>query len=259
MFRLDGTVALVSGGAGATGAAHGEVFTAAGASVVLADIDDGRSTADELGDSARFTHLDVTDTQSWHDAVQFALSTYGRLDILVNNAGICPVAAFDDTDAALMTRVLAVNTVGPLLGMQAAARSMQPGSVIINIASIDGLRGVAGLAAYGASKAALKTLSKTAALELAPNGISVLCLHPGGIDTPMMYEAGNALMELAGVPADQADIGAALKTMIPLGRVAQPREIAEWSAFLAAKGAATATGADFVIDGGYTAGGNAGI
>jgi 3alpha(or 20beta)-hydroxysteroid dehydrogenase len=237
------------------------VFVAAGAKVVLSDIDDttGQQVADKLGDTAAYTHLDVTSADEWAEAVERTVQTFGRIDVLVNNAGICPVASFDATTAELFSQVLAVNTLGPFLGMQAAARAMGPGSVVINIASIDGLRGVAGLSAYGSSKAALKTLSKTAALEFAPKGISVLCLHPGGIDTPMMYEAGNKLMELAGVPADQADIGAALKTMIPQGRVARPEEIAEWSAFLVAKGASVATGSDFIIDGGFTAGGNAGM
>jgi 3alpha(or 20beta)-hydroxysteroid dehydrogenase len=261
MIDLTGKVALVTGGAGATGAAHGRVFVAAGAAVLLTDVQDaaGDVVVSELGEAGAYLRHDVTSEQGWRDAVAYAVDRLGGLDILVNNAGICPVASIDRMSAASFTEVLSVNTLGPFLGIQAAARVMKPGSVIINIASIDGLRGVAGLAAYGASKAALKTLSKTAALELAPKGISVLCLHPGGIDTPMMYEAGNKLMELAGVPADQADIGAALQSMIPLGRVARPEEIAEWSAFLAARGAATATGADFVIDGGYTAGGNAGI
>lgn len=261
MIDLTGKVALVTGGAGATGAAHGRVFVAAGAGVVLTDVHDdaGNAVAAELGESGGYLHHDVTSEQAWRDAVAYAVDRFGGLDILVNNAGICPVAPIERMSGAAFSEVLAVNTLGAFLGIQAAARVMKPGSVIINIGSIDGLRGVAGLSGYGASKAAMKTLSKTAALELAPKGISVLCLHPGGIDTPMMYEAGNRLMELAGVPAGQADIGAALKTMIPLGRVARPEEIAEWSAFLAARGAATATGADFVIDGGYTAGGNAGI
>lgn len=261
MFDLSGKVALVTGGAGATGAAHGTVFVAAGAKVVLTDVRDeaGKASAAELGDSGGYLHHDVTSEQAWRDAVAYTTDTFGGLDVLVNNAGICPVAPIEGMSSVEFSQVLSVNTLGTFLGIQAAARVMRPGSVIINVASIDGLRGVAGLSAYGASKAAMKALSKTAALELAPKGISVLCLHPGGIDTPMMYEAGNKLMELAGVPADQADIGAALRTMIPLGRVARPEEIAEWSAWLAAQGAATTTGSDFVIDGGYTAGGNAGI
>jgi len=260
MPNLDGKVVLITGAAGGNGLAHAEVFATSGAKVVLSDTDHGSGEAAAARiPGARYMPLDVTSAEDWGTAVDFAVSTFGRIDALINNAGICPVASLDATTADLFTRVLAVNTLGTFLGMQAAARVMQPGSVIINISSIDGLRGVPGLAAYGASKAAVKTLSKTAALELAPKGISVLCLHPGGIDTPMMYDAGNALMELAGVPADQVDIGAALKATIPLGRVAQPAEIAEWSAFLVARGGATATGSDIVIDGGYTAGGNAGI
>jgi 3alpha(or 20beta)-hydroxysteroid dehydrogenase len=261
MIDLSGRVALVTGGAGATGAAHGRVFVAAGARVVLSDVRDdaGRAVTAELGEAGAYVNHDITSAEAWRAAVAYAADTFGSLDILVNNAGICPVASIEQMSASAFSEVLSVNTLGAFLGIQAATRLMKPGSVIINIGSIDGLRGVAGLSAYGASKAAMKALSKTAALELAPKGISVLCLHPGGIDTPMMYAAGNKLMELAGVPADQADIGAALTAMIPLGRVAQPEEIAEWSAFLAARGAATATGSDFVIDGGYTAGGNAGI
>ena len=147
MSSLEGKVALITGAAGGTGAAHAEVFAAAGAKVVLADIadDSGRAGADKLGaGAARYTHLDVTSTEGWAEAVALAVDSFGKLDILVNNAGICPVASLDGTSAELMSQVLGVNTIGPLLGMQAAARVMDRGSVIINIASIDGLRGVAG-------------------------------------------------------------------------------------------------------------------
>jgi 3alpha(or 20beta)-hydroxysteroid dehydrogenase len=257
MLDLTGRVALISGGARGLGAAHGEVFASLGARVMLGDIDREGGAAAASAAGVAFTPLDVTSERSWADAVADTVATHGRIDVLVNNAGICPVGFIEDTSAELFSQVLAVNTLGVFLGMQAAARAMEPGGVIINVASIDGLRGVAGLSAYGASKAALKSLSKTAALEFAPKGISVLCLHPGGIDTAMMYESGNKLMALAG--AADIDINDALKATIPQGRVARPAEIAEWSAFLVAKGAAVATGSDFVIDGGYTAGGNAGI
>jgi len=256
MSRLEGKVALVTGGARGLGAAHARVFVGEGARVVLGDVNDAgaKEVAGSLGDAASSVRLDVTSAADWDAAVAHTVDLFGRLDVLVNVAGICPVGRLVDMEPEEFARVMTVNHFGDFLGIRAAAKVMGRGSVIINIGSLDAMRATVGLGAYISSKYAIRGLSKTAAAELAPAGIRVLCLHPGAMDTPMMYEAGNELMELAGVPAGQVDIAAALPQAIPVGRVADPAEIAGWSAFLASDAAAYATGVDILVDGGLSLG-----
>src|SRR5262245_8627096 len=135
MLDLTGRVALISGGAQGLGAAHGEVFAALGARVMLGDIDRERGEQLAAASSAEvaFTPLDVTSEQSWAEAMAATVATFGGVDVLVNNAGICPVGLIEDTPAAVFSQVLAVNTLGVFLGIQAAARHLPPGGVIINI------------------------------------------------------------------------------------------------------------------------------
>jgi len=256
MNRLEGKVALVTGGAQGLGAAHAQAFVAEGARVVLADVNDaaGKEVASAIGDAVAYVHLDVTDPVGWADALAFITDTYAAPDILINNAAICPVSPIVDMDPAAFLDVLKIIPFGMFLGIRAVAPAMPRGGVIINIGSLDAMRATAGLSAYISAKYAVRGLTKTAALELAPAGIRVLCIHPGAMETPMMHSSGNQLMTMAGVEPDQVDIEAVLKTTIPVGRVAQPLEIAGWSVFLASEAGGYATGSEILVDGGLSLG-----
>jgi 3alpha(or 20beta)-hydroxysteroid dehydrogenase len=256
MQQLAGRTALITGAAHGLGAAHARVFVDEGARVVLGDIDDaaGKELADALGANATYTHLDVTSDEDWSHAVAHAVDTFGGLDVLANVAGVCPVGLIADTSMHMLCRTLMVNQVGPFLGIQAAAKVLPPGGVIINIGSVDALRGAAGLSAYVQTKFALRGITKTAALELAAQGIRVVIIHPGAMDTQMMYDSGNALIDLSGGNSAEVDIAAAVNDLVPLKRVAQPEEVAGWSVFLASDAARYATGSEIVVDGGLTLG-----
>jgi 3alpha(or 20beta)-hydroxysteroid dehydrogenase len=240
MGRVDGKVAVISGGARGMGASHARALVAEGASVVAGDIldDEGKALADELGDAARFVHLDVTQPDQWKQAVQTAVDTFGHLDVMVNNAGIVNGNMLAQFELAEWQRIIDVNLTGTFLGMQAAVEPMiAAGSgSIINISSVEGLRGSPGLYGYVASKWGVRGLAKAAALELAPHKIRVNSIHPGFIRTPMT----------AGIPEDFLQI--------PLGRGAEPAEVSATVLFLASDEASYTTGAEFVIDGGLTVG-----
>lgn len=240
MGRVDGKVAVISGGARGMGASHARALVAEGASVVAGDIldDEGTALADELGDAARFVHLDVTQPDQWKQAVQTAVDTFGHLDVMVNNAGIVNGNMLAQFELAEWQRIIDVNLTGTFLGMQAAVEPMiaAGGGSIINISSVEGLRGSPGLYGYVASKWGVRGLAKAAALELAPHKIRVNSIHPGFIRTPMT----------AGIPEDFLQI--------PLGRGAEPAEVSATVLFLASDEASYTTGAEFVIDGGLTVG-----
>ena len=165
MGRLDGKVALVTGGARGQGAAEGELFRAEGAEVYLTDVlaDEGKETAERLG--ATFIEHDVTDTAVWNSIVKDIEGKHGRLDVLVNNAGIFQMETMVDTDRELWDRMIAINQTGVFLGMQAVAPLMiaQNSGSIINISSIAGLRGAGSAFAYGATKWAVRGMTKSAA------------------------------------------------------------------------------------------------
>ena len=222
------------------GAAHARTLVAEGASVVAADIldDQGAALAEELGDAARFVHLDVTDPQQWQAAVQTAVEAFGKLDVLVNNAGIVNGNTLQGFALADWQRILDINLTGTFLGMQAAADPMiaAGGGSIINISSVEGLRGSPGLHGYVASKFAVRGLTKSVALELAPHRIRANSIHPGFIRTPMTE----------GIPEDFLQI--------PLGRGADPEEVSQTVLFLASDESSYTTGTEFIIDGGLTAG-----
>jgi 3alpha(or 20beta)-hydroxysteroid dehydrogenase len=240
MGRVDGKVAVISGGARGMGASHARALVAEGASVVAGDIldDEGTALAGELGDAARFVHLDVTQPDQWKQAVQTAVDTFGHLDVMVNNAGIVNGNMLAQFELAEWQRIIDVNLTGTFLGMQAAVEPMiaASGGSIINISSVEGLRGSPGLYGYVASKWGVRGLAKAAALELAPHKIRVNSIHPGFIRTPMT----------AGIPEDFLQI--------PLGRGAEPAEVSATVLFLASDEASYTTGAEFVIDGGLTVG-----
>jgi 3alpha(or 20beta)-hydroxysteroid dehydrogenase len=245
--RLEGKVAVISGAARGQGEAEARLFVAEGAKVVLGDVleDEGRAVADSLGDAARFVRLDVTDEASWDAAVGLAEREFGTLNVLVNNAGIVLFANLMDTSLDDFNRVVRVNSAGVFLGMKAAIPALRRagGGSIVNISSDAGMSGMAGIFAYTASKWAVRGMTKAAAVELGREGIRVNSVHPGGIDTPMVRPAG-----MEGV-----DMSGAFKR-IPLKRIGRPEEVAALVLFLASDESSYSTGAEFIVDGGASAG-----
>jgi 3alpha(or 20beta)-hydroxysteroid dehydrogenase len=242
--RLQGKVALITGAARGQGEAEARLFVAEGARVVLADVRDelGEKVAASLGEAARYVHLDVAQEADWQRAVALAEAEFGRLDILVNNAGIpgefCPT---EDCTLESYQRTIAVNQIGPFLGMKTAIPALRRagGGSIVNVGSVAGLHGLPGMVAYGASKWALRGMTKAVALEVGRDNIRVNALHPGSVETPMMHPD----LDRAALARDQA-----------IQRVARPEEMASAALFLASDESAFVTGADLAADAGLTAG-----
>jgi 3alpha(or 20beta)-hydroxysteroid dehydrogenase len=239
-MKLDGEVALVSGGARGMGETHSRALVAEGARVIVADILDepGEALARELGENAVYVHLDVTEEQSWADAVAAAETAFGTVTVLVNNAGIANAAPFEQYTLEMWNAIIAVNQTGVFLGIRAVVPGMKRlkhGS-IINISSVEGVRGGAFLHGYVASKFAVRGLTKSASQELGGYGIRVNSVHPGFIETAMT----------AGIDSKQLQI--------PMHRGARPEEVSRMIVFLASEDASYSTGAEFVVDGGMTAG-----
>jgi NAD(P)-dependent dehydrogenase (short-subunit alcohol dehydrogenase family) len=249
MDRLKGKVALISGGARGQGASEARMFAAEGARVVIADVLDQESAslAEEINrkaghQAALAFHLDVTRAADWRAAVETATREFGGLDILVNNAGILNVKGIGETSEEEWDAIVTVNQKGVWLGMKCAIPALRArgGGSIINISSIYGLVGSAGSAAYHGSKGAVRLLSKAAAVQYAPEKIRVNSVHPGVIKTPMVD-----------IFADQ-DL-AAIANLAPMKRAGTPEEVAWVVLFLATDEASFVTGAEYVVDGGYTA------
>jgi 3alpha(or 20beta)-hydroxysteroid dehydrogenase len=237
--RLADKVAVITGGARGQGAAEGALFAAEGAVVYLTDVrtEEGEKAAAAAG--ASFLEHDVTSPSRWREIVDQVVAQHGRLDVLVNNAGIFHAATMADTPLETWQRLVAINQTGVFLGMQTVAPQMkaQRSGSIINISSVAGIRGTSICFAYGATKWAVRGMTKSAAQELGPFGVRVNSIHPGIIDTPM----------LEGHPLD------ALTVNTPLARVAHADEVARLALWLASDENSYATGAEFVIDGGMTA------
>jgi 3alpha(or 20beta)-hydroxysteroid dehydrogenase len=250
MGRLDGKVALVTGAARGMGQAEARLFAREGARVVVADVldDEGAAVANEIGPAARFQHLDVASETGWAAAIAAATGAFGRLDVLVNNAGIVIPSLLRDLSLENWRRVIDVNQTGVFLGMRAAIPALEAagGGSIVNVSSIDGLIGMDLVFAYVASKFAVRGMTKTGALELALLGIRVNSLHPGFVHTRMGNPAGD--------PAARTLLDRYGKRRIPLGRPAEPQEIANLALFLASDESSYCTGSEFVADGGFTAG-----
>ena len=236
MGRVEGKVVLISGGARNIGGASARMLVAEGAKVVIGDLldEEGQALADELGDPARYVHLDVTSEGDWAAAVALAVAEFGGLHVLFNNAGIFNGGQLQRYEREQWQQMLDVNLTGAFLGMQAAADAMiaSGGGSIINTSSIEGLRGTPWAHGYVASKWGLRGLTKSAAMELAPHGIRVNSLHPGRIRTPATDAMPDDLIP------------------IPLGRPGLPDEVATFVLFLASDESSFATGAEFVMDGG---------
>ncbi len=221
------------------GAEHARQLVAEGARVVIGDIldDEGKALAGELAEAARYVPLDVTQPDQWQAAVATAVDDFGKLDVLVNNAGIINGSSLQKFSLEKWRQILDVNLTGTFLGIQASIEPMiaAGGGSIINVSSIEGLRGAPWAHGYVASKWGVRGLAKSAALELAPHKIRVNSLHPGLIRTPMT----------ANIPDDLVTI--------PLGRPAEPAEVSTFVVFLASDESAYATGSEFVMDGGLVA------
>jgi 3alpha(or 20beta)-hydroxysteroid dehydrogenase len=250
MGRLDGKVALITGGARGMGKSHVRHFVAEGARVVSGDIldDRGQYVADGLGaGSCRYAHLDVTSEADWAAAAALAVEAFGRLDVLVNNAGVLKFASIAEMPLDDFRRILEVNAVGCWLGMKAVIEPMKAagGGSIVNISSIEGFTGAAGLSAYSASKFAVRGMTKVAAQELGRFGIRVNSVHPGGVLTRMTLEQAATF--------DRVDGDAFLRSL-PIARFAEPVEISRLVAFLASDESSYSTGSEFVADGGILSG-----
>jgi 3alpha(or 20beta)-hydroxysteroid dehydrogenase len=246
-LKVRGKVALVTGAARGMGEAIARRLVAEGAQVVLGDVldDAGKAVADELGEMARYIHLDVTSTQDWDEAVATTEREFGRLDVLVNNAGILRFGAVTADNEADIRALVEVNQLGVQWGMRAAVPAMLRAGAgsIVNISSIEGIGGGAYLSGYTATKFAVRGMTKAAALELGKKGIRVNSVHPGAIRTDMV------LSQTGG--SEQAERYIASKTA--LERMGEPGEVAAAAVFLASDDASYITGAELCVDGGASA------
>jgi len=252
--RVHGKVALVTGGASGLGAETARRLAREGAAVVLTDLaaQAGRAVADEIaaaGGTAAFLPHDVTDEARWAEVVELVLSRFSRLDVLVNSAGIGrggqPIleATFE-----AWREIVAINLDGTFLGVKAVAPAMAAAGAgsIVNLSSILGKVGQPGAAAYCASKGGVLMLTKAVALELAPLGVRVNSVHPGYIETPMV---ANAFRD----SGNENELRDLIVSRHAMGRLGVPREIADAIVFLASDESSFMTGAELVVDGGYTA------
>jgi len=251
MGKLDGKVAIITGGARGQGEAEVRRFVAEGASVVFGDVLDdlGEKVASDVGDAATYVHHDVRREEAWNDLIALAKDRHGGVDVLINNAGVLDFGTLThETSLEAYMRLVEINQIGVFLGMRAVIPAMlerRKGS-IVNISSTNGFAGYGGTIAYTASKFAVRGMTKTAALEYGKAGIRVNSIHPGGIDTPMTRTEDLGDM----TQADQD----AMYDSFALARVGKPEEVANLALFLASDESSYCTGAEFLVDGGMLAG-----
>ncbi len=249
-MRLEGKVALISGGARGMGAVEARFFADEGAKVVIGDIleEEGRQVETEIttaGGEAQFVKLDVTKEEDWSRAVETAVDRFGKLNVLVNNAGIGGSGRLGDLSRGAWEEIMEVNSTGVYLGTKAAIPAMQQagGGSIINISSQLGIVGAdISHPAYQASKGSVRILTKAIAIRYAKDNIRCNSVHPGPIDTPMTASR-----------RDDAEFNEKLISKVPMGRIGQPEEVATGVLYLASDESSYVTGAELVIDGGWVA------
>jgi NAD(P)-dependent dehydrogenase (short-subunit alcohol dehydrogenase family) len=249
-MRMEGKVALISGGARGMGATEARLFAKEGAKVVIGDVleVEGRKVEAEIneaGGEALFVRLDVTREEDWDRAVKATVRRFQKLNVLVNNAGISGVGRAEDLSRGEWERVMEVNSTGVFLGTKAVIGEMRKagGGSIINISSQLGIvGGDASNPAYQASKGAVRIFSKNVAVQYARDNIRCNSVHPGPIETPMSADRRRdpAFMK-------------ALMSKVPMGRIGQPEEVAYGVLYLASDESAYVTGSELVIDGGWVA------
>lgn len=245
MGRFENTVVIVTGAARGQGAVEARMFAAEGATVVLGDVLDAEvaAVAAEIGGKSTSVHLDVSNEADWANAIATAQGL-GRFRVLVNNAGIIRPAAIEDTTLEDYLSVIHINQVGCFLGMRMAVGPLRNngGGAIVNISSIDGMRGSNGLVSYAASKWAVRGMTKVAAMEFGRFGVRVNSVHPGGVNTVM------------GNPDQREDMKTIPYQFQPIARIGESSEIAEAVLFLASDAASYITGTELVVDGGTITG-----
>jgi NAD(P)-dependent dehydrogenase (short-subunit alcohol dehydrogenase family) len=264
-FRLDGKVALITGAGRGIGAVCAEILSQAGARVVISDILDekGKSVAAGIvrsGKEAIYHHLDVTREEQWVSAIETTVQTFGGFDILVNNAAVVSVALMENITLKEWRRVMSINADAVFLGTKNAILAMKPGGIagkggsIINFSSVSGIVGFYAGGAYCASKGAVRLLTKAAAIECGKlrYGIRVNSVHPGTTRTEMVEECVSDSVR-TGMVSTQEEGFAQFVDMHPIGRVAEPAEIAHAVLYLASDASGFVTGSELVIDGGFTA------
>jgi NAD(P)-dependent dehydrogenase (short-subunit alcohol dehydrogenase family) len=250
MARLEGKVALISGGARGQGATEAQLFAREGAKVVLGDILDAQGQQVEAsikaaGGEATYVHLDVTNEEHWRAAVDSAVQRYGKLDILVNNAGILLRKAIEEMTVEEWDRIMAINLKGVFLGTKHAIPAMRRagGGSIINISSTAGLVGSpGGSSAYIATKGGVRLFTKATAIQHAKDNIRCNSVHPGPIATEMIRDT-----------LEDPDLWAQRLRRLPLGRAGTPEDVAYGVLYLASDESSYVTGSELVIDGGTTA------
>ncbi|MES4901095.1 MULTISPECIES: glucose 1-dehydrogenase [unclassified Streptomyces] len=256
MGKLDGRVVVITGAARGQGEQEARLFVAEGARVLLGDVLDeqGEALAKELGEAARYLHMDVGREEDWAAAVSAAKDSFGKVDGLVNNAGILRFNELVGTPLEEYLAVVQVNQVGAFLGMRAVAPELEAagGGTIVNTASYVALSGMAFLTSYAATKAAVVGMTRVAAMELSPKGIRVNAMCPGAIDTPMTNPA--QLDPGADLAEASAAVDGLYKKLVPMGRIGRPEEVARLALFLSSDDSSYITGQPFVVDGGWLAG-----
>ena len=248
MGRLEGKSCLISGGAKGLGAAQARLFAREGARVAVGDILDSEAArlVDEIagsGADSLFVRLDVTSEAGWESAVDAVMERFGSLDVLVNNAGIYNRALVEETTLDEWERVMEVNTTGVFLGTKHAIPAMRRsgGGSIVNMSSVAGLVGSRTQTVYNASKGAVRLLTKSTAVQYAPDGIRANSVHPGVIETDMLREV-----------LRNEDERATRIALTPIPRFGTPEDVAHGVLFLASDEASYVTGSELVIDGGLT-------